>query len=271
MLVDPMLGAAGSMRRSRTPPTPAQPAGRPAGRRRGVDLAPRADRCGARHPRSQGPLGRGRPTDPEGDARPVPTRGRGAHPGRRLRGGLAGRELLGVGRRRSQSDGRHGTGEIGRRMAPVSGFVPHGGPARPLRGWRLDLLPQGGGRAPRTPPGRHGRRYRGRPLLTGGPIVMTAEDVVSVCHTLPTTRVVAVHMEALDHCFLTRRELRETLRRKGLLDQAAVTNGRTQRRRDASRGWPPGERKTISYPEGMLRLGRRCGVRIRVGARSVAR
>jgi hypothetical protein len=51
---------------------------------------------------------------------------------------------------------------------------------------------------------------------------MTAEDVASVCRALPTTRVVAVHMEALNHCFLTRDGLRETLRREGLLDRVEI-------------------------------------------------
>jgi hypothetical protein len=32
--------------------------------------------------------------------------------------------------------------------------------------------------------------------------------VIRVCWTLTTTQVIAVHMEALNHCFLTREALR---------------------------------------------------------------
>jgi L-ascorbate metabolism protein UlaG (beta-lactamase superfamily) len=59
-------------------------------------------------------------------------------------------------------------------------------------------------------------------FLLGDPIVMTAQDVVRVCRVLPTTRVIAVHLEALNHCPLTRDELREKLREEGLLQQVEI-------------------------------------------------
>jgi hypothetical protein len=36
---------------------------------------------------------------------------------------------------------------------------------------------------------------------------MTAEDVVAVCNAAPRAQVVAVHMEAINHCLLTRSDL----------------------------------------------------------------
>ena len=53
-------------------------------------------------------------------------------------------------------------------------------------------------------------------FLTGDPITMTAEDVVRVCRVAPDAQVVAVHMEAINHCLLTRAELDERLREEGL-------------------------------------------------------
>jgi hypothetical protein len=44
-------------------------------------------------------------------------------------------------------------------------------------------------------------------FLQGGPITMTADDVVTVCRSAPDTQVVAVHMEAINHCLLTRSDL----------------------------------------------------------------
>ncbi|MCU6665433.1 MBL fold metallo-hydrolase [Silvania hatchlandensis] len=42
-----------------------------------------------------------------------------------------------------------------------------------------------------------------------GPIIMGAEDVLNVHYLLPQARIVAVHMEAINHCLLTRSALRE--------------------------------------------------------------
>jgi hypothetical protein len=36
---------------------------------------------------------------------------------------------------------------------------------------------------------------------------MTADDVITVCHKAPDTQVVAVHMESINHCLLTRSDL----------------------------------------------------------------
>src|SRR5262249_31668275 len=44
-------------------------------------------------------------------------------------------------------------------------------------------------------------------FLHGDPITMTAGDVVRVCRTTAHAQVVAVHMEAINHCLLTRKEL----------------------------------------------------------------
>jgi L-ascorbate metabolism protein UlaG (beta-lactamase superfamily) len=44
-------------------------------------------------------------------------------------------------------------------------------------------------------------------FLHGDPITMTAGDVVRVCRAAPHAQVIAVHMEAINHCLLTRAEL----------------------------------------------------------------
>ena len=44
-------------------------------------------------------------------------------------------------------------------------------------------------------------------FLHGDPITMTAGDVVRVCRAAPQAQVVGVHMEAINHCLLTREEL----------------------------------------------------------------
>src|SRR5262245_11881420 len=48
-------------------------------------------------------------------------------------------------------------------------------------------------------------------FLEGGPITMDVEDVVNVCRAAPQATVVAVHMESINHCILTRDALRAGL------------------------------------------------------------
>jgi L-ascorbate metabolism protein UlaG (beta-lactamase superfamily) len=132
-------------------------------------------------------------------------------------------ELAWGGLHLTRTGGQHGSGEIGRKMGPVSGFVlrAEGAPALYIAGdtiWcpeveqalelhRPDIAIVNAGAAQ---------------FLSGGPITMTAEDVVSVCRARPQMRVVAVHMEAINHCLLTRAELRADLSASGLLGQVHI-------------------------------------------------
>ena len=122
-----------------------------------------------------------------------------------------------------RTGGRHGTGEIGAQMAPVSGFViqADGSPSlyvagdtiwceeveEALRAHRPDVIVVNAGAA----------RF-----LEGDPITMTAEDVAKVCRAAPEARVIAVHMEAINHCLLTRAELAEALDAQGLSERVEI-------------------------------------------------
>src|SRR6266545_885738 len=123
----------------------------------------------------------------------------------------------------TRTGGQHGTGQMGQQMGPVSGFVIRGASipslyiagdtiwcaevAAALEAHRPDVIVLNAGSAQ---------------FLTGDPITMTASDVVQVCDALPSTQVVAVHMEAINHCLLTRADLREQLRVAGRLDRVRL-------------------------------------------------
>jgi L-ascorbate metabolism protein UlaG (beta-lactamase superfamily) len=62
----------------------------------------------------------------------------------------------------------------------------------------------------------------GARFLDGDPIVMTADDVVAVARHAPDARVVAVHMEAINHCLLTRADLHQRVHDEGLTNQVTV-------------------------------------------------
>jgi len=46
-------------------------------------------------------------------------------------------------------------------------------------------------------------------FTSGGPITMDADDVINVATAVPEATVIAVHMEAINHCLLSREELRK--------------------------------------------------------------
>jgi len=122
-----------------------------------------------------------------------------------------------------RTGGEHGTGEIGKAMSPVSGFVftTPGEPVLYIAGdtiWcniisnvlyefrpQTIVLNAGGAR-----------------FLTGDAITMTADDVVDVCQAAPQSRVIAVHMDAINHCLLTRANLRKHLRDIHVNEQVAI-------------------------------------------------
>jgi len=64
-------------------------------------------------------------------------------------------------------------------------------------------------------------------FFSGGPITMTAEDVARVCRARPQMRVIAVHMEAINHCLLTRAELSVSLSEAGLLAPVSIPDDGT--------------------------------------------
>ena len=56
----------------------------------------------------------------------------------------------------------------------------------------------------------------GAVLDDSGPIVMDAEQTIAVCRAAPWATVVAVHLEALDHGTVSRRDVRELAEKEGI-------------------------------------------------------
>lgn len=123
----------------------------------------------------------------------------------------------------SRTGGEHGTGEIGAKMGPVSGYVLQrkGEPTLYIAGdtiwcqaveealakYRPDAVVVFAGAAQ---------------FLTGDPITMTAADVEKVCRAAPWAMVIAVHMETFNHCLLTRQALRDHLVQQRLSDRVVI-------------------------------------------------
>lgn len=119
--------------------------------------------------------------------------------------------------------GQHGHGEMAERMAPVSGFVLRapGEPSLYLAGdtvWCEEVRQSIETFEPVVIVVNAGAAQ----FLTGGPITMTAEDVAEVTAAAPEATIVAVHMEAINHCRLTRAELRESVEARGISDRVLI-------------------------------------------------
>ena len=123
----------------------------------------------------------------------------------------------------TRTPARHGQGATAEALAPVSGFVlrdaarralylagdtvHYAGVEEVLDAHAPDVVVVNAGAA----------RFRG-----GDPIVMDAGDVVAVARRAPAARVVAVHLEAINHCVETRADLRRRIHAEGLADRVAV-------------------------------------------------
>jgi len=108
----------------------------------------------------------------------------------------------------ARTGGQHGQGEIGKSMAPVSGFVlrASGEPTTYIASdtiWCEEVREALARYKPSVVIVNAGAAQ----FLKGDPITMTADEVVAVCQAAPNAQVVAVHMEAINHCLLTREDL----------------------------------------------------------------
>ena len=128
----------------------------------------------------------------------------------------------------ARTGGRHATGEIGAQVDPVSGFVvrAEGSPSPYVAGDTIwcDEVEE----ALRTHPDVIIANAGAAQFLEGGPITMTAGDVARGCRAATGARVIAVHMDAINHCLPTRRELAQELGEQGLAGKAEMsTDGET--------------------------------------------
>ena len=122
-----------------------------------------------------------------------------------------------------RTGGRHGTGEIGARMAPVSGFVLRapGEPALYVAGdtiWCPEVEDALKAHHPDVVIVNAGAAR----FNEGDPITMTAGDVTEVVRHAGGATVVAVHMEAINHCLLGRDDLRSSLEDMGASERVSI-------------------------------------------------
>jgi L-ascorbate metabolism protein UlaG (beta-lactamase superfamily) len=130
-------------------------------------------------------------------------------------------DLCGIGVARTA--GRNGTGKIGEAMGPVAGYVLRapGEPVLYVAGDTIwcdeveDALAEHGPDVVVVNAGA--ARF-----LEGDPIIMDAAGVVETARAAPRATVVAVHLEALNHCLLSRAELRAAVDEAGVGERVVI-------------------------------------------------
>lgn len=122
-----------------------------------------------------------------------------------------------------RAGGQHGKGELAIKMGPVSGFILQAS-AEPtlyiagdtiwcpeveqtLAAYQPDVIVLFAGAAQ---------------FLSGDPITMGLEDIRQVAAHAPSAQIIVVHMEAFNHCLLSRAQLSAFLTAEGLADRVHI-------------------------------------------------
>jgi L-ascorbate metabolism protein UlaG (beta-lactamase superfamily) len=126
------------------------------------------------------------------------------------------------GLRIDRTGGQHGTGDIGEKMGKVSGFViEQNGQRLYIAGDTIWCDPVADALKKHTPDFIIVNAGAAQ-FLQGGPITMTSDDVVTVCRALPSAKVIAVHMDTVNHCLLKRTDLKKILQQHNLTPRCTL-------------------------------------------------
>lgn len=117
----------------------------------------------------------------------------------------------------SRIGGQHGTGQWAERLNQVSGFVFQF-PGEPTVYWIGDSVwcEEVKVALDTYQPDVVITHSGGAELKDSGPIIMDAAQTITVCEALPTARVIAVHLDALDHCKTSRKALQIAAKEAGI-------------------------------------------------------
>jgi L-ascorbate metabolism protein UlaG (beta-lactamase superfamily) len=123
----------------------------------------------------------------------------------------------------TRTTGQHGTGAIGQEMGDSSGYVitADGEPTLYVAGdtvWCPEVQEAITTHQPAVIVVNAGAAR----FIHGDPITMDVPDVVATCGAAPDALVVAVHMEAMNHCGLDRSGLRTAIAAAGLDGRVAT-------------------------------------------------
>jgi len=112
----------------------------------------------------------------------------------------------------TRTAGQHGTGEIGKLMAPVSGFILNGGKESIYIAGDTIWCTEVEEVLNKFKPAYIILNAGGAQFDMGDPIIMTASDVLKVCEISDAKKIICVHMEAINHYYTTRANLKQAIK-----------------------------------------------------------
>jgi L-ascorbate metabolism protein UlaG (beta-lactamase superfamily) len=123
----------------------------------------------------------------------------------------------------TRTPARHGSGATAEALAPVSGFLLRDSTGRTLYVAGDTVLYEGvesvlDEQQPDVVVVNAGAAR----LIGTDPIVMDADDVVAVARRVPEARVIAVHLDAINHCVQTRADLHQRVHEQELTERVTV-------------------------------------------------
>jgi L-ascorbate metabolism protein UlaG (beta-lactamase superfamily) len=123
----------------------------------------------------------------------------------------------------TRTPARHGSGEIAEAMAPVSGYLIRDAAGRALYIAGDTVLYEEVERVlDEQRPDVVVLNASGARFVHGDRIVMDAGDVVAVARRAPDARIVAVHLDAVNHGVQTRADVHQRLHDEGLTERVTV-------------------------------------------------
>ena len=123
----------------------------------------------------------------------------------------------------ARTGGRHGSGDLADQIGPVSGFIlgAQGEPSIYIAGDTVWCAPVEQALKEHEPDVVVVNAGAAQ-FIGSDPITMDASDVVRVAIAAPQAKIIAVHMEAINHCLLTRVDLRRRMAERGLETQVLI-------------------------------------------------
>ncbi len=115
----------------------------------------------------------------------------------------------------TRTKGHHGKGEIGEKMAPVSGFIIKDGKLTLYIAGDTIWCKEVAEAIQLHQPEFIVLNAGGAKFDMGDPIIMDKPDVLEVCRISKAKKIICVHMEALNHCYLKRDDLKQALKEAG--------------------------------------------------------
>lgn len=110
-----------------------------------------------------------------------------------------------------RTGGQHGTGETGKRLGPVSGYIIRFGQEHVYIAGDTIWCDEVKQSIDRFQPENIILNGGGARFVTGDPIVMDTQDIITVCRHIPSSKIYIVHIEAINHYTESRIVTREII------------------------------------------------------------